>query len=84
MVTVNYMHYGEQGHWHFDVEEKIYSDSPHSSKLHYDGVSIEDKKEQIRLINAFADKLMEGIVPEPRFNLSKYHAAQEAKKAKAF
>ena len=73
MVSVSYKTYGSKDHWHFDVEEKIYTDSNHSSKLHYDGSSPEDKKKQIELINAFVSKLMEGIEPEPRFDLSKFH-----------
>ena len=82
-VSVRYKNYGEPGHWDFVVEEKIYSDSPHNSKLQYSGASATEKKKQIELINAFADKLMEGIVPQPRFNLAKYQAAQEAKKTVA-
>ena len=80
-VIVNHLHYNEPGHFGFDVEEKIYSDSPHNSKLSYSATK-EEKQKQIELINAFVDKLMEGIVPEPRFSLPKYQAAQ-AKKRKA-
>jgi hypothetical protein len=70
-------------HFYFEVEEKIYSDSPHNSKLIY--VSQTDKaatKKQIDVINAFADKLMEGIKPEPRFSLAAYKAAQDKKTKK--
>lgn len=71
------------GCWYFQVEEKIYTDSNHSSKLHYDGNSPESKKKQIELINAFVAKLMEGIVPEQRFDLKKFSKSRAKLKAVA-
>lgn len=85
-ITVNYKHYGAPDHWHFVLEEKIYSDSPHNSKLHYDVASDAtkaDKQKQIDLINSFVDKLMEGIEPEQRFNLKKFSKLRAKVKAVA-
>jgi len=81
IVIVNYLHYNTPGHFDFEVEEKIYSDSPHNSKLRYDGASKEEKAEQIRLINIFVDKLMEGVEPEQRFNLKDFSKIRSIQKA---
>lgn len=80
-ITVSCKEYHAIDHFWFEVEEKIYSDSPHNSKLRYDGASKEEKAEQIRLINIFVDKLMEGVEPEQRFNLKDFSKIRSIQKA---
>lgn len=82
-ISVSYNPKDSDDRWYFQVEEKIYTDSNHNSKLHYDSNTPEDKKRQIKLINTFVNKLMEGVVPEKRFNLEKFCKSRAKVKAVA-
>ena len=65
----------------FQVEPKLYTDSPHSSKIHYDiycgypepsaKVKAEKRKAYEKKIMAVVDELMKGVKPIPRFSLEK-------------
>jgi len=52
----------------FTVEEKIYANTNHSSKISFycDEKEVKDTKSKIQ---TFIDELMAGIKPEPRFSL---------------
>ena len=55
--------------WGCQVEEKVYADSPHSSKIHFDVGEKENLEEKRAKIMKFLDGLMKGIEPVRRFSL---------------
>ena len=57
--------------WSFDVEEKEYTDSNHSSKIHFDCYPAEKQAKTRETIMEFINKLLSGVKPEPRFSLAK-------------
>ena len=56
--------------WNCIIEEKMYSDSPHSSKIHFDVNDNENESEKRKLIMEFIDMVMEGVKPVHRFSLA--------------
>jgi hypothetical protein len=60
--------------WGFTIERKLYSNSPHSTKIDYGPYpSVEAKVKQ------FIEEIMDGVKPEPRFSLTK-HAKKSNRK----
>jgi hypothetical protein len=57
--------------WGFDVEEKLYTDSNHSSKIHFDCYPAEKEAKTRETVMAFINKLLSIVKPEPRFSLAK-------------
>jgi hypothetical protein len=55
--------------WNCQVEEKLYTDSPHSSKIHFDVLDGEDLAKKREPILGFLNKLMAGVKPVQRFSL---------------
>jgi hypothetical protein len=66
--------YGE-GRWggsfYFDVEEKVYLTSNHSTKISFYAPEGEEK-ETAEKVTAFIDRIMSEVKPVPRFNLSEH------------
>ena len=66
--------YGEgtyfSAEWGCQVEEKLYTDSPHSSKIHFDVNQGEDEMKKRKLILEFLNMLMKDIKPAQRFVLA--------------
>ena len=56
--------------WNCQVEEKLYTDSPHSSKIHFDVNEGEDERKKRKLILQFLDLLVKDIKPAQRFSLT--------------
>ena len=54
-----------------DVEEKEYTDSNHSSKIHFDCYPAEKQAKTRETIMEFINNLLSGVKPEPRFSLAK-------------
>ena len=57
--------------WGFDIEEKEYTDSNHSSKIHFDCYPAEKEAKTRETIMEFVNQLLSGVKPEPRFSLAK-------------
>lgn len=62
--------------WSCTVEEKLYSDSPHSSKIHFDVDDNENLEEKRAKIMTFLDELMAGVTPVHRFSLKTVPASK--------
>jgi hypothetical protein len=62
--------------WGFDVEDKVYTTSNHSTKISYYAPE-DEEKEVAEKITRFIDKLMAeaSIKPVPRFSLAKHGRA---------
>jgi len=69
----NHISYGEWNWASFDVEEKVYLTSHHSTKISFYAPEGEES-EMAEKITVFIDKIMAeaSIKPVPRFNLSGY------------
>jgi hypothetical protein len=66
--------YGEGGweqSFNFDVEEKVYLTSSHSTKISFYAPEGEEK-EMAEKVTALIDKIMSEVKPIPRFNLSEH------------
>ena len=58
------------GNWfNFTIEEKLYAQSSHSTKISF-YCDEKEVKEFQSTIQAIIDKLMAGVKPEPRFSLA--------------
>jgi hypothetical protein len=58
--------------WGFDVEEKLYTNSNHSSKIHFDCYPPEKAVKTKEMIMEFIGRLMADVKIEPRFSLKQY------------
>lgn len=63
----------------FDIEHKIYSDSPHSTKISFYAIDSEAEEERKKQILQFLAEVMEGIEPIRRFSLRNFKPSQTRK-----